>query len=78
MCKELKVVFKQIKEMDNRIEKLQEIRENKIKDHTLIYFTDGEFCFDFETYGISTILCICNDYDKITVPKGKNIYITQD
>ncbi len=52
--------------------------EHKLEKHPLVYFTDGEFSFDFDTKRIKTFWCIFSAYgrrDKIEVPKGTNIYI---
>jgi len=48
------------------------MRENKIHKKQLIYFTDGEFCYDYDTYGIKTVW-VTSGTDKI--PGGKNIQI---
>ena len=54
------------------------IHENKLKDHTIIYFTDGEFSFNFDKKGANVIWAVCNSYESIKVPGGNNIYITNE
>lgn len=49
------------------------IVEKKLKKYQLIYFTDGEFSYDFNTHGIKTIWA-CTSPNK-NIPHGKNVYI---
>lgn len=50
-----------------------EIKKNKkLRKKTLVYFTDGEFSYDFHNYGIDTIWV---SISKTGIPNGKNIFI---
>lgn len=52
--------------------------DNKMEKYPLVYFTDGDFSYDFDTKGIHVYWCITSMKgirDYIKVPKGDNIYI---
>lgn len=52
--------------------------KNKMEKYPLVYFTDGEFSYDFDTKGVHVYWCITSTMgrrDHIKVPKGDNIYI---
>lgn len=52
--------------------------KNKMEKYPLVYFTDGDFCYDFDTKGVKVYWCISSTggyRDSVTVPKGDNIHI---
>lgn len=53
------------------------IEENGYKKYPVVYFTDGYFDYDFNTYNINT-LWVVTDQEDSRIPGGKNIYLDVD